>query len=175
MDLFCAAIFTQIYGNCIENFVTRLAGRPSCDGGVCYVRPMLDDVELGRRLAALRVYRGMGQADVAARAEELGISRGLGASQLSSIETGKTRRGIDGRAVMALAQIYEIDYGALLDPKTKIFAATEPGLVEGLIDQVNALTEQLERVSAQVASVRVKQGTTQRKEQRGPQAAPQST
>ena len=116
----------------------------------------------------------MGQADVAAEAEKMGINRGLGASQLSSVENGKPRRGIDGRVVMALAQIYGVDYGALLDPETKIFAATTEGLVEGLISKVNELSQKLERVSAQVAASRVQQSTARSKAKRDPQADAQS-
>lgn len=163
------------HGICEEILHMQLAMQPICGGGICYVQVMVDDVELGRRLAALRVYRGMGQRDVAEKAAEFGIKRGLGATQLSLIETGKTRAGSDGRVVMVLAQIYGVEFSVLVDPKTKIFAATQQGLVEGLIDQVNALTEQLERVSAQVASVRVQRATAQSKEKHAPQVEPQST
>ncbi len=135
---------------------------------------MVDDVELGRRLAALRVYRGMGQRDVAAKAVEYGIKRGLGATQLSLIETGRVRSGTDGRIVMVLCEIYGVEFKVLTDPAAKIFAATTEGLVEGLISKVNSLTEQLERLSSQFAAARVQRETGQRKEKHGLQEDAQS-
>lgn len=90
--------------------------------------------ELGRRLAAIRVYRDERMLAVASAASRVGRS-GLSAASISDIEKGKTDPRKDLRRVRWLCEHYGVDEADVLNPEARIFAtpcvgSAHPGLLE---------------------------------------------
>lgn len=135
---------------------------------MCTVACVISDEELGRRLAAARAYRGYHQKDIAALAEALGHPRGFSVSMVSQFETGRRDYGTDRRSVRVLCDIYEFDYDLLVDPATKIFAQTSLGVVETLTARMDAVTEVVSDVAAQVAEVRLGRSANERTRKEDP-------
>lgn len=91
------------------------------------------DIEVGKRLAALRRSNSMTQTDAAKAA-------GITQSSISLIEKGK--RTLTGRTALVLAEVYNASLEDILgSPNRKPFAPPSPGEAEALLQQLLSAPE----------------------------------
>lgn len=107
--------------------------------------------ELGRRLAAARVAKGLSQGEVIAAAKEAEIP-GLSPTMISEIENGLREPQL--KALRWMCAKYAADLDTLTDPTYKIFSNRLTQQVERLTDLVADLAKAIAEESPQEAQER---------------------